>query len=407
MAATLSRARRCSTTAIPRPSRPLELADLFCRISRRKVRRLFRELWSNDDARQEQGRGERHARRARLARAGHPRHRAHARVVQDAVARWPRGRRSGSRPGRPDRIVGSPNEKGATCRSASSRPRSPPPAPRSTSARSARPPRSAASTRSGWRSTSCSSTSTRRSIRTPRTAAFPPAASRASSSRSTRWRSSRRCTTRIRLGTGICLVPQRNPVYTAKEVATVDWLSGGRLDFGVGVGWLAEEFRALGVPFERRGERCRAYLEVMQRLWCDPVSEYAGEFYDAARLPPVPEAGAAAAPADPLRRRERRRAAPRRRRRAGLVRLQPRARGARGAPRAPRRLLAGAGRTRADVQHQRLARTCARRPRPREALPRRRRRSGDPARVRGDARRPARAYSTTWPRAIVEPARSL
>src|SRR5262245_45537393 len=64
-------------------------------------------------------------------------------------------------------------------------------------------------------------------------------------------------TARIRLGTGICLVPQRNPVYTAKHVAGVDCLSGGRLDFGVGIGWLAEEFRALQVPFERRGDRCR------------------------------------------------------------------------------------------------------------------------------------------------------
>jgi len=97
-------------------------------------------------------------------------------------------------------------------------------------------------------------------------------------------------TTRIRLGTGICLVPQRNPVYTAKEVATVDWLSGGRFDFGVGIGWLAEEFRALDVPFERRGDRCREYLEVMRRLWCDPVSTFAGAFYDlpASRQYPKP-----------------------------------------------------------------------------------------------------------------------
>jgi probable F420-dependent oxidoreductase len=86
----------------------------------------------------------------------------------------------------------------------------------------------------------------------------------------------------IRLGTGICLVPQRNPVYTAKEVTAVDWLSGGRFDFGVGIGWLAEEFRALGVPFERRAARCRAYLEVMRRCWCDPVSRYEGEFYSLA-----------------------------------------------------------------------------------------------------------------------------
>ncbi len=86
-------------------------------------------------------------------------------------------------------------------------------------------------------------------------------------------------TERIRLGTGICLVPQRNPVYTAKEAANVDWVSGGRLDLGVGVGWLAEEFAAVAVPFERRGARCREYLEVMKRLWCDPVSQHRGEFY--------------------------------------------------------------------------------------------------------------------------------
>ena len=88
------------------------------------------------------------------------------------------------------------------------------------------------------------------------------------------------CTSRIRLGTGICLVPQRNPVYTAKEAASVDWLSNGRLDLGVGVGWLAEEFRAVGVPFERRGERCVSYLEVMKSLWCDEVSQYKDEFYE-------------------------------------------------------------------------------------------------------------------------------
>ena len=84
----------------------------------------------------------------------------------------------------------------------------------------------------------------------------------------------------IRLGTGICLVPQRNPVYTAKEVANIDWLSGGRFDFGIGVGWLAEEFGATATPFDRRGARCRSYLELMRRLWCDEVSEYEDEFYD-------------------------------------------------------------------------------------------------------------------------------
>ena len=90
-------------------------------------------------------------------------------------------------------------------------------------------------------------------------------------------------TSRIRLGTGICLVPQRNPVYTAKMVASLDWLSGGRFDFGVGIGWLREEFDALQVPWPRRAQRTMEYLEVMQRLWSDDVAEYHGEMYD---LPP-------------------------------------------------------------------------------------------------------------------------
>ena len=89
-------------------------------------------------------------------------------------------------------------------------------------------------------------------------------------------------TNTIRLGTGICLVPQRNPVYTAKEVATLDWLSDGRFDLGIGVGWLAEEFEALDVPVEHRGSRCRAYIDVMKTLWTDPISEYSGAFYELA-----------------------------------------------------------------------------------------------------------------------------
>jgi probable F420-dependent oxidoreductase len=94
----------------------------------------------------------------------------------------------------------------------------------------------------------------------------------------------------IRLGTGICLVPQRNPVYTAKDVAAVDWLSGGRVDFGVGIGWLKEEFDALDVPFEHRAARCREYLDVMKTLWRDDVSSYNGEYYslEACRQFPKP-----------------------------------------------------------------------------------------------------------------------
>lgn len=86
-------------------------------------------------------------------------------------------------------------------------------------------------------------------------------------------------TSRIRLGTGVLLVPQRNPVYTAKEAAAVDWLSGGRLDLGVGIGWLEEEFEAAGVPFARRGRRTREYVELIKKLWCDDPSSHAGEFY--------------------------------------------------------------------------------------------------------------------------------
>lgn len=91
-------------------------------------------------------------------------------------------------------------------------------------------------------------------------------------------------TSTIRLGTGVCLVPQRNPLYTAKEVANLDWLSGGRFDFGIGVGWMREEFDALDVPFERRGARADEYVELMRRLWCDPLSAHEGEFW---QLPPA------------------------------------------------------------------------------------------------------------------------
>ncbi len=90
-------------------------------------------------------------------------------------------------------------------------------------------------------------------------------------------------TSTVRLGTAMCLVPQRNPLYTAKEVATLDWLSGGRVDLGVGVGWLEEEFRALGVPWTARGKRTDEYLGLMRSLWEDDVSSYEGELVS---LPP-------------------------------------------------------------------------------------------------------------------------
>jgi probable F420-dependent oxidoreductase len=87
-------------------------------------------------------------------------------------------------------------------------------------------------------------------------------------------------TSTVRLGTSVLLLPQRNPVYTAKAAASVDWLSGGRLDLGVGIGWLEEEFQALDVPWERRGDRTRSYVGVLRSLWCDDVSSWSDEFYD-------------------------------------------------------------------------------------------------------------------------------
>jgi probable F420-dependent oxidoreductase len=86
-------------------------------------------------------------------------------------------------------------------------------------------------------------------------------------------------TSTVRLGTAMLLLPQRNPVYVAKEVSTLDWLSGGRVDLGVGVGWLKEEFDALNVPWDRRGRRTDEYLDVLRTLWADDTSAYEGETY--------------------------------------------------------------------------------------------------------------------------------
>ncbi len=83
-------------------------------------------------------------------------------------------------------------------------------------------------------------------------------------------------TNTIRLGTGICLVPQRQPVYTAKMVADVDFLSGGRVDFGVGIGWLKEEFDNLGMDFSTRAQTCDEYIDAIKALWSPGVTEFSG-----------------------------------------------------------------------------------------------------------------------------------
>ncbi len=103
-------------------------------------------------------------------------------------------------------------------------------------------------------------------------------------------------TSRIRLATGICLVPEHNPLVLAKTVATLDRLSGGRFILGIGIGWLEEEFRAIGVPWERRAQRTREYIEAMRKLWTrGPTVRISGEFVkfrEARSFPSPPTAGA-------------------------------------------------------------------------------------------------------------------
>jgi probable F420-dependent oxidoreductase len=84
----------------------------------------------------------------------------------------------------------------------------------------------------------------------------------------------------LKLGTCILIVPQRNPLILAKELATLDQLSGGRVELGLGVGWMREEFDALGVPWERRGARNDEYIAAMRELWKAPHAEFHGEFVD-------------------------------------------------------------------------------------------------------------------------------
>ena len=85
-------------------------------------------------------------------------------------------------------------------------------------------------------------------------------------------------TSSIRLGTGILILPERNPLVLAKELGTLDSLSGGRVELGIGVGWLKEEFDALGIPWERRGARTDEYVAVMQKLWSGNEVSFDGEF---------------------------------------------------------------------------------------------------------------------------------
>ncbi len=100
-------------------------------------------------------------------------------------------------------------------------------------------------------------------------------------------------TSTLRLGTGILIVPQRNPLVLAKELATLDYLSGGRMILGAGIGWLEEEFEALGVPFAGRGQRTEEAIAAMRALWSQEEASYESStttFRDCV-LRPQPPAG--------------------------------------------------------------------------------------------------------------------
>jgi probable F420-dependent oxidoreductase len=90
-------------------------------------------------------------------------------------------------------------------------------------------------------------------------------------------------TSRIRLGVAVVNLPFVSPAYLAKQATTVDILSGGRLDLGLGIGWMPEEFAITGASMARRGARATEYVAVLRELWADGLSEFSGEFYEVPR----------------------------------------------------------------------------------------------------------------------------
>ena len=141
-------------------------------------------------------------------------------------------------------------------------------------------------------------------------------------------------TTTLRLATGIVILPQRNPVVLAKQIASLDVLSGGRFTLGLGVGYLEPEFRAIGADFANRGAVTDDFVDAMQHLWYDEHPEFHGRFADFCRRRRVPAAGAATDP-DRLRCALAACVSPHRRARPRLVRLLDDPRAARGVSRRP------------------------------------------------------------------------
>jgi probable F420-dependent oxidoreductase len=99
-------------------------------------------------------------------------------------------------------------------------------------------------------------------------------------------------TRHVTIGTSVLIVPYRDPVFTAKFLSTVDYLSNGRLVVGVGAGWLEEEFTALGVPFEERGPRTDEYLRVYRNLWETETSSFEGKWKSYSNMRMFPKGGA-------------------------------------------------------------------------------------------------------------------
>jgi probable F420-dependent oxidoreductase len=96
-------------------------------------------------------------------------------------------------------------------------------------------------------------------------------------------------TSRIKLGTGIVLVPERHPLLLAKEVSTLDHFSGGRFLFGIGAGWLREETRIMGGDFDHRWTQTRESILAMKELWTKPEAEFHGTYYDFPRVRSYPK----------------------------------------------------------------------------------------------------------------------
>ena len=139
------------------------------------------------------------------------------------------------------------------------------------------------------------------------------AAARSIRTRSTRSSASprpRRSPRKLRLGTGICLLTERDPIVTAKEVATLDLISNGRFEFGIGAGWNAEEMENHGTGFDTRFRVMVDRAKAMQAIWTQDEAAYEGEFTQIRADLVVAQAGAEAASADPAGRRDQAHAAP-------------------------------------------------------------------------------------------------